>query len=192
REKPARPPERMLFIPATNSTTGAFQLLADNEGRGLIFETEGDTLAQSFRSDYGNYSDGFRKAFRHETISYYRRLDREYVDHASPCLSTVLSGTPKQVTALIPSAENGLFSRFLFYYMNLKPEFQDVFANDDHEGMDAYFWQLGKEFLELYSSLNHQPPIRVQLTPAQKKRFCDYFEGLQTKYLNLHPEEYVA
>src|SRR5690606_21210959 len=64
--------------------------------------------------------------------------------------------------------------------------------NDDHEGMDAYFWQLGKEFLELYNSLNHQPPIRVQLTSSQKKRFCEYFEGLQAKYLNLHPEEYVA
>ena len=61
-EKPQKPAERMLFIPANNSTTGVFQLLSDNEGKGLIFETEGDTLAQAFKSDYGNYSDGFRKA----------------------------------------------------------------------------------------------------------------------------------
>ena len=79
-EKPNKPPEKMLFIPANNSTTGVFQLLFDNEGRGLMFETEGDTLAQAFKTDYGNYSDGFRKAFHHETISYYRRTDREYVD----------------------------------------------------------------------------------------------------------------
>src|SRR5690606_26699081 len=79
-EKPSKPPERMLFIPANNSVTGVYQLISDNEGRGLIFETEGDTLAQAFKSDYGNYSDGFRKAFHHETISYYRRTDREYVD----------------------------------------------------------------------------------------------------------------
>ena len=108
-EKPGKPPEKMLFIPANNSTTGVFQLLADNDGRGLIFETEGDTLAQAFKTDYGNYSDGFRKAFHHETISYYRRTDREYVDIENPCLSTVLSGTPKQIAALIPNAENGLF-----------------------------------------------------------------------------------
>src|SRR5690554_8197541 len=86
----------MLFIPANNSSTGAYQLLGDSDGRGLIFETEGDTLAHAFKSDYGNYSDGFRKAFHHETISYYRRTDREFVDIESPCLSTVLSGTPKQ------------------------------------------------------------------------------------------------
>ena len=96
-EKPSKPPERMLFIPANNSVTGVYQLISDNKGRGLIFETEGDTLAQAFKSDYGNYSDGFRKAFHHETISYYRRTDREYVDIEKPCLSTVLSGTPKQV-----------------------------------------------------------------------------------------------
>src|SRR5690606_6373064 len=91
-EKPSKPPEKMLFIPANNSSTGAYQLLGDSDGRGLIFETEGDTLAHAFKSDYGNYSDGFRKAFHHETISYYRRTDREFVDIENPCLSTVLSG----------------------------------------------------------------------------------------------------
>ncbi|HAH23070.1 MAG TPA: DNA primase, partial [Prolixibacteraceae bacterium] len=86
-----------------------------------IFETEGDTLAQAFKSDYGNYSDGFRKAFHHETISYYRRTDREFVEIDNPCLSTVLSSTPKQVAILIPNAENGMLSRFIFYHMNIKP-----------------------------------------------------------------------
>src|SRR5690606_14088884 len=52
-EKPSKPPERMLFIPANNSVTGVYQLISDNEGRGLIFETEGDTLAQAFKSAYG-------------------------------------------------------------------------------------------------------------------------------------------
>src|SRR6185369_8710364 len=79
-EKAKKPADKMLIIPANNSTTGVFQLLFENEGRGLLFETEGDTMAQAFKSDYGNYSDGFRKAFHHETISYYRRTDREYVD----------------------------------------------------------------------------------------------------------------
>ena len=127
-EKPSKPPEKMLFIPANNSTTGVFQLLFDNEGRGLMFETEGDTLAQAFKTDYGNYSDGFRKAFHHETISYYRRTDREYVDIENPCLSGVFSGTPKQISSLIPNAENGLFSRFIFYFMTINPAWKNVFS----------------------------------------------------------------
>ena len=76
-EKPEEPPMRMLFIPANSSATAVYQVLNDNDGEGLMFETEGDTLANTFGSDYGNFSDGFRKAFHHETISYIRRKDRE-------------------------------------------------------------------------------------------------------------------
>ncbi|WP_225035677.1 DUF3987 domain-containing protein [Winogradskyella sp. SM1960] len=191
-EKPSKPPERMLFIPANNSVTGVYQLISDNEGRGLIFETEGDTLAQAFKSDYGNYSDGFRKAFHHETISYYRRTDREYVDIEKPCLSTVLSGTPKQVATLIPNAENGLFSRFMFYYMNIKPTWKNVFQNNNNISLDDYYNQLGNEFLGLYKTLKNNPEIEVQLSKSQQEQFNIFFESLQTKYINLQPEEYIA
>jgi hypothetical protein len=191
-EKPSKPPERMLFIPANNSVTGVYQLISDNEGRGLIFETEGDTLAQAFKSDYGNYSDGFRKAFHHETISYYRRTDREYVDIEKPCLSTVLSGTPKQVATLIPNAENGLFSRFMFYYMNIKPTWKNVFQNSNKVGLDDYYNQLGSEFLKLYKTLKNNPEIEIRLTTTQQQQFNAFFESLQTKYINLQPEEYIA
>tara|TARA_R110002049_G_scaffold309292_1_gene520339 strand:+ start:3736 stop:5475 length:1740 start_codon:yes stop_codon:yes gene_type:complete len=191
-EKPGKPPERMLFIPANNSVTGVYQLISDNDGRGLIFETEGDTLAQAFKSDYGNYSDGFRKAFHHETISYYRRTDREYVDIEKPCLSTVLSGTPKQVATLIPNAENGLFSRFMFYYMNIKPTWKNVFQNCNSVGLDDYYSQLGNEFLELYKTLKNNPEIEIRLTVSQQEQFNTFFESLQTKYINLQPEEYIA
>jgi hypothetical protein len=191
-EKPNKPPERMLFIPANNSVTGVYQLISDNEGRGLIFETEGDTLAQAFKSDYGNYSDGFRKAFHHETISYYRRTDREYVDIERPCLSTVLSGTPKQIQALVPSAENGLFSRFMFYYMNIKPTWKNVFQTGTANGLDEYYDQLGKEFFELYKTLKNNRPIEVRLTTEQQQKFNVFFEKLQTKYLNLQPDDYIA
>ena len=191
-EKPSRPPERMLFIPANNSVTGVYQLISDNDGRGLIFETEGDTLAQAFKSDYGNYSDGFRKAFHHETISYYRRTDREYVDIERPCLSTVLSGTPKQVATLIPNAENGLFSRFMFYYMNIKPEWKNVFLSNQNTGLDEYYAHLGTEFLDFYKTLKNNANIEIQLTESQQQQFNRFFESLQTKYISLQPEEYIA
>jgi hypothetical protein len=191
-EKPNRPPEKMLFIPANNSTTGVFQLLHDNEGRGMIFETEGDTLAGAFKSDYGNYSDGFRKAFHHETISYYRRTDREYVDIESPCVSTVLSGTPKQVSALIPSAENGLFSRFIFYYMNTRVVWKDVFSFSGDESMDDYFKGLGEEFFELYKQLTEQEDVQFVLTEQQQAQFNQFFTIVQDTYVSLKGIDYLA
>lgn len=191
-EKPVKPPEKMLFIPANNSTTGVFQLLHDNDNRGLLFESEGDTLSLALKSEYGNYSDGLRKAWHHETISYYRRTDREYVDIDFPCLSVVLSGTPRQVATLIPNAENGLFSRFLFYYFNLKTEWKDVFERQQGEDLDTTYLQLGHEFAEFYRGLDPQVPIRFHLSRTQREHFNAYFDRIQTKYLSLKPLDYVA
>lgn len=192
-EKPEEPPLRTLIIPANNSATGLFQLLKENNEKGLIFETEGDTLAQTFKSEHGNYSDGFRKAFHHETISYNRRKDREFVELASPQLSALLSGTPKQVSSLIPNAENGLFSRFMFYFMNLRPIWKDVFAGDDEQPLEHKFDVYGKEFLDFNLFLRQQPVrFRFAFSSNQQKAFNAYFEQTQLQYLELCGDDYVG
>ncbi len=192
-EKPQEPPLKMLVIPANNSATGLFQILNDNNGKGLIFETEGDTLAQTFKSEHGNYSDGFRKAFHHETITYNRRKDREYVEIDMPRLSALLSGTPKQVSALIPNAENGLFSRFIFYFMNIRYEWKDVFAGESGQTLDNYFDHLGAQFHELHKCLESQDkPMRFCLTVSQQQQFNNYFEQTQIQYIELCGEDYIG
>lgn len=192
-ERPKEPPVKMLVIPANNSATGVFQILNDNNGSGLMFETEGDTLALTFKSEHGNYSDGFRKAFHHETISYNRRKDREFVEIHNPRLSALLSGTPKQVSALIPSAENGLFSRFIFYFMNVRPVWNDVFANSSDQTLDSYFNHLGMQFFDLYKHLEYQAePIRFCLTLGQQQAFNAYFSQTQNQYLCLYGADYLA
>lgn len=192
-EHPKEPPLRMLIIPANNSATGLFQILNDNKGIGLIFETEGDTLAQTFKSEHGNYSDGFRKAFHHEIISYNRRKDREFVELENPRLSALLSGTPKQVSTLIPNAENGLFSRFIFYYMNILPVWKDVFAGDNSQTLDDYFKHLGNQFFDFYKILQQQSePLRFCLTAKQQQAFNAYFSQAQNQYLYLCGIDYLA
>src|SRR5574344_1299174 len=192
-ERPKEPPVKMLVIPANNSATGLFQILNDNNGSGLMFETEGDTLALTFKSEHGNYSDGFRKAFHHETISYNRRKDREFVEINNPRLSALLSGTPRQVSALIPSAENGLFSRFIFYFMHVRPVWNDVFANSSDQTLDSYFNQLGMQFFDLYKHLECQAePIRFCLTSGQQQAFNTYFSQTQNQYLCLYGADYLA
>ena len=192
-ERPKEPPVKMLVIPANNSATGLFQILNDNNGSGLMFETEGDTLALTFKSEHGNYSDGFRKAFHHETISYNRRKDREFVEIQNPRLSALLSGTPKKVSTLIPSAENGLFSRFIFYFMNVRPVWNDVFANSSDQTLDSYFNHLGMQFFDLYKHLEYQSePIRFCLTSGQQQAFNAYFTQTQNQYLCLYGADYLA
>lgn len=42
---PNPPPLKTLVVPANSSASSLMSILADNDGRGLIFETEGDALS---------------------------------------------------------------------------------------------------------------------------------------------------
>lgn len=191
-QKPDEPPLRMLFIPANSSATAVYQVMNDNGGQGIMFETEGDTLANTFSSDYGNYSDGFRKAFHHESISYVRRKDREYVNLKRPRLSTLLTGTPKQILSLITDAENGLFSRFIFYYMNIRLDWQNVFDDELDEPLDDYFTKLGEEFNDFYVTLKAAGDIRFRFTSDQASAFNEWFEKSQLEYAVRYGDEMIA
>lgn len=191
-KKPVRPPDLLIIIPANSSATRLFQLLSENEGRGLIFETEGDTMAQALKADHGNYSDGLRKGFQHEAISYSRRTERELVEILCSCIAAVMSGTPEQVARLIPSAENGLFSRFIFYHMSVRVVWKDVFAANKQKKLEAYFDQLGLEFLPLYKALNEHPEIEFSLSEDQEREFNAFFAQMQEKYMTLQGVDYMA
>lgn len=157
------PPMRMFMIPA-NSSAAAFQkILADNEGVGLLFETEGDTLSQIWEKDYGQYSDMLRKAFHHEMITSSRKTNREYLEIDEPKVSTVLSGTPKQVSRLIPDEEDGLMSRFIYYCIPPSLTTRNVFAVRE-SGKETLFKNAGCKLYEQIAGFrkfgNYQFDIR--------------------------------
>lgn len=177
---PSFPPNRLLFIPANNSKTGVFELLSENQGNGIIFETEGDTLADALKQDYGNFSDGMRKAYHHERIDFYRRTNKEFVDIPYPRLAVVLSSTPDQLLRLIPSVENGLFSRFCFCILATNPDFANVFDKQKHN-YDAAFDALGQEFLLLYQHLARlEKGVEFSLQPHQEQLFHKQFSTWKT------------
>lgn len=179
--KPRKPAQKMLILPGDTSATAVIQIMHDNDGTALIFETEGDTLATSFKSDYANYSTNFRNAFHHEPFGFHRRGDDEHVEVDVPKLSTVLSGTPDQIKTLIKTPENGLFSRFAFYYLESNLEFKNVFKRTSGESLNKYFASLGQEYLEFYHELQKAHPLEFSLTPQQEEKFLDYFSESQTE-----------
>lgn len=189
--EPEEPPFLTLFIPANSTATVVYQTLSQNNGVGLLFETEGDTLANAFNSDLGNYSDGFRKAFHHEMISYLRKKDREYVEITKPKFSAILSGTPEQVFNLIPSAENGLFSRFIFYVMPTEIVWHDMFDASEGPTADELFKEIGRDFYQFHKLLGAQP-IRFTLQQEQQRRFNAFFSKTQADYAALFGNDIIA
>lgn len=183
-ENEPEPPQLLHFIPANNSKTGFFELLNGNQGAGTLFESEGDTLSDAIRQDFGNFSDGLRKGFHHEPISYYRRANREFVEIDNPRLSVVLSATFDQMLTLIPTSENGLFSRFCFYNLPGDPKFKDVFAPGKINYQER-FRLLGLDIRTLYEYLSgFEQPFIFQYTDDQRAQFITKFQTLKDKIRN--------
>jgi hypothetical protein len=68
----------------------------------------------------GKLFDMLRKAFHHEKISVSRKTNSEYVEVNEPQLCHCIIRTPKQIFNIIPSAEDGLFSRFFFVFKQMR------------------------------------------------------------------------
>ena len=172
---PTEPPMRMLIIPANSSASSLLKILGDNDGVGLLFESEGDTLSQTLKSDYGNYSDVLRKAFHHELVSLSRRKDREYCEVSNPRVSVALAGTPEQVRRLIPDAENGLMSRFCFYIIRFKRGIRNVFATSDiSQSRNTMFRILGDRFCHLHEGFVNHGSYSFSLPSALQEQFIEY------------------
>jgi len=190
---PEEPKQVLIILPANISAAGLYELLSNNKGSGLIFETEGDTLAEAFRNkDFGNFSDAFRKAFHHETISSYRKSLQELFEIQEPRLSVVLSGTPQQVVNLIPNAENGLFSRFMYYSVPMTTVWKNVFENSIGTTLEDYFLELGITLFEFYKEQQESDSIQFRLTAKQQMELNKRFELLQRQNATLLGNHFIS
>ena len=158
-EEPTKPDFKVLYIPANTSYAKILTHLQQNEGFGIICETEADTLANVFKQDWGGYSDMLRKAFHHEKISSSKKTNNEFIEVNKPCLSIALSGTPNQLTGLFLSSEDGLFSRFLFYSFKVEQEWKDVSPKAHKTNLTEHFTLLSKEVFKMVQFLQGEETI---------------------------------
>lgn len=178
-EQPIEPKRKNLIVPANISTAGLIQVLADNNGRGIIIESETDTLTNANSQEFSNSSSMQRAAFHHENISAYRKTNREQSEIEKPQLSIVLTSTYDQLLKLIPNYTNGLFSRFLFYEMKSNREFKDVFDERQND-FPEYFKTLGQKYQQIYNYLIAiEEPIIFDYTPSQKQKLVAEFRFLK-------------
>ena len=178
-EAPQMPANRMFLISGNNTGTGILQNIMDSEGTGLICEAEADTLSTAIGSDYGHWSDTLRKAFDHDRLSYNRRTDQEYREVKKSYLSVLISGTPSQVQTFIPTAEDGSYSRQLYYYMCGISKWISQFMDNEID-WEEIFTAMGLEWKEKLSVIKTHGIHTLQLTDEQKEEidtvFSDLFE----------------
>ena len=176
--EPEEPRPKMFLIAGDNSGTGVLENLIEADGVGLICETEADTVSTAIGTEHGHWSDTLRKCHDHERLAFNRRTNHEYRECDESYLSVLLSGTPAQVKPLIPSAENGLFSRQLFYFMPPIDEWMDQFDSESEDyGLRFATW--GTQWKQVLDLINGSvQTIQLRLSEKQKELFNQRFAQL--------------
>ena len=188
RDSVEKPHRISKIIPGNVSSSKFYHHLENSEDSVLMFETEADSLSNMLKQDWGDFSDLMRKAFHHETCSISRN-DRFY-EIDQPKLSLVLSGTPNQLQPLIASKENGLFSRFCYYYFDEVEGWKDVSPRKRTLGLDieSLFKEAGESTKVLYDKLIKLDSVDIVMNQNQWDRFNNAMKLINDPFLKNKPD----
>ena len=168
-----------LIIPGDATYPAFYLTLAKQHGRGYIHESEGSVITDIWRSSTANYNTALRKAAEHETISRSRCREASVIEN--PQLSMVLTGTFSQYKALVPSIENGYFSRLITLIVDEHQAFNSQYV-EPSENSGEIIKVAAEQLYHLYEKLLFTKPREFSLTKEQKARLGNH---LQTAYPTL-------
>lgn len=176
-----------LLIPGDATYPAFYQQLAKQHGRGYIHESEGSVITDVWRSSTASYNTALRKAAEHETIS--RSRCREASVIPCPQLSMLLTGTFGQYHALVPSVENGYFSRLLTLIVDEHQAFSSRYVQPA-EKSDGIIGTCAQQLYRLYESLYGAKPREFSLTDDQRARLGQHLETAYPTLIRLLSEDF--
>ena len=166
--------EQYPMLIAGDSTLPAFyKALQEQNGCGYLHESEGSVITDIWKTSTSNYNTALRKAAEHEPIS--RNRVKKASEISSPRLSMLLTGTFGQYHALVPSVENGYFSRLLTVVIKGSHAFDKRYVSS--KGAQSVIpQQVGHHLLRVYESLMNAGEREWSLTDTQKIRLGEHLE----------------
>lgn len=166
--------EQYPMLIAGDSTLPAFyKALQEQNGCGYLHESEGSVITDIWKTSTSNYNTALRKAAEHEPIS--RNRVKKASEISSPRLSMLLTGTFGQYRALVPSVENGYFSRLLTVVIKGSHAFDKRYVSS--KGAQSVIpQQVGHHLLRVYESLMNVGEREWSLTDTQKIRLGEHLE----------------
>jgi len=172
--------EQYPMLIAGDSTLAAFyKALEEQNGCGYMHESEGSVITDIWKAGAANYNTALRKAAEHEPIS--RNRVKGASEIKNPRLSMLLTGTFGQYRALVPSVENGYFSRLLTVVIPSANGFDKRYVSSKG-GQSLIPQQVGRALLKTYETLLSGEEREWSLTDAQKERLGNH---LETEYATL-------
>ena len=171
-----------LVIAGDSSYPGFYKQLERQNGRGYIHESEGSVITDVWRSSVANYNTALRKAAEHEPITRNRARDNSSI--ACPQLSVLLTGTFSQYKALVPSIENGYFSRLLTLIINDQQAFSSRYV-EPANGSNGVMGAAAQQLYDLCQALYKSRPMEFSLTSEQRARLGQHLETVYPALMSL-------
>jgi hypothetical protein len=159
------PLPKTLSIAANSSARGFIDRLIANGGMGIVFDTETKTLTIARNQDWGE-SEAYLKGFHNEIITIDRKGGHP-VRLKDPCFAAFLTGTPQATAALIPSAEDGLFSRFMHYWFKAPTVWRSQRPSDKDSARNEALAATADTMDSLHRALSSREKLLVTLTDHQ-------------------------
>lgn len=163
-----------LVIAGDSSYPGFYRQLERQNGHGYIHESEGSVITDVWRSSVTCYNTALRKAAEHEPITRNRANDSSSIP--CPQLSVLLTGTFSQYRALVPSIENGYFSRLLTLIVNGHQAFSSRYV-EPASGSNTVMAVAAEQMFNLCKTLYRSHPVEFSLTPDQRTRLGNHLEN---------------
>ena len=176
-----------LIIPGDATYPAFYQQLAKQHGRGYIHESEGSVITDIWRSSTANYNTALRKAAEHETISRSRCREASVIEN--PQLSMVLTGTFSQYHALVPSIENGYFSRLITLIVDEHQAFNSQYVQPS-DTSDEVIKTAAEQLYRLYEKMLFTKPREFCLTPDQRHRLGQHLETAYPTLIRMLGEDF--
>ena len=171
-----------LVIAGDSSYPGFYKQLERQNGRGYIHESEGSVITDVWRSSVTNYNTALRKAAEHEPITRNRANNSSCI--ACPQLSVLLTGTFSQYKALVPSIENGYFSRLLTLIVNDQQAFSSRYV-EPASGSNGVMTLAAEQLYDLCQALYKCRPMEFSLTAEQRARLGHHLETAYPTLMSL-------
>ena len=162
-----------LLISGDSTLAAFYKALEERGGVGYMHESEGSVITDIWRTSAASYNTALRKAAEHEPIS--RNRVKGASEIKNPRLSMLLTGTFGQYKALVPSVENGYFSRLLTVVIKGTNPFDKRYVSS-RGGQSAVPRIIGQKLLRTYETLMSAGEREWSLTDAQKERLGEHLE----------------
>lgn len=190
-KKPKLPKKLMALMASDITGPDVKRTTIENNGVITIVSTEIDTWTKSMKQkDWGVGSDFERKAFEHGRQDISRTTNREYMECSESYVTIAMSGTPGQVRPLVPTAEDGQFSRKIYFILPPVEEFKSQFGGQPLKPIFTKWGErLSRVIDKTFSIIGH---MDFSLSKKQEKKLVNHFAAHFNKMKEVGKKELIA